>query len=69
MIFTSNMDVEEKFDMIKKTYKLGETELLDKGQNLFWTTDKGIFGTSRMDVVFEFFKESMSCKPEATFRC
>ncbi|MFC1723489.1 class I SAM-dependent methyltransferase [Nanoarchaeota archaeon] len=49
--------MDEEFLEIKKAYKIHESDLLDKGKNLFWTTDKGMFGTSNMDTVFGFFKE------------
>jgi len=51
------MDRETKFSEIKQAYKLQESELLGEGKNLFWNTEKGIFGTSSMDSVFALFKE------------
>jgi len=50
-----NIDLE--FERIKKTYKDYERELLQEGKNLFWTTDKGIYGTADMDNFFEWCKK------------
>lgn len=50
-------DREQEFKEIKRMYKLYESELLSEGKNLFWTTEKGIFGTSSMDSCYQLFEE------------
>jgi hypothetical protein len=51
------MDRDKMFEEILDVYSEHEKELQQQGKNLYWDTDKGIFGTSRMRAVYEFFKK------------
>jgi 16S rRNA G1207 methylase RsmC len=48
---------QDAFELIKKEYKSFYESLLKKGTPPVWETEKGIFGTSSLDNVFELFQD------------
>ena len=47
----------QEFDQIKQAYKELYDNILKKGKLLVWDTEKGIWGFTKADDAFEFFKK------------
>lgn len=50
-------DIDNKFSQIKEAYSQFEQHLRDAGKGLVYRTAKGIYGTTGLENIFDFFRE------------